>query len=158
MRGPPPKPTAQLKLAGSWRAKTRKGEPIVPLATPKPPDTITEGARQCWDELVKVIAPMRVLTSIDAMALAQLAEYLHQWREATDAIKKYGPVIVIKDNHGRSKGLRKSPYVAMQVEYGLMVRRLMSEFGMTPAARARITKQDETPEQTAMFSRNAATG
>jgi P27 family predicted phage terminase small subunit len=158
MRGPPPKPTAQLKLAGSWRAKTRKGEPIVAVAVPDPPPSISDDARKCWDELVAVIGPMRVLTTIDALALAQLAEYLARWRAATESIAKFGSVTIIKDDHGRVKGIKRSPYVQMQIEYGLMLRRMMSEFGMTPAARARITKQDETPQQSAMFSRNSATG
>jgi phage terminase small subunit len=61
----------------------------------------------------------------------------------------------IKDDAGKTIGLKKSPYVAMQLEYGLMVRRMMQEFGLTPSARSRLTQEHDTKQVEAIFSRKA---
>lgn len=158
MSGPPPKPTAQLRLAGSWRAAKRRKEPAVALGVPDPPDWLSDDARAAWGELATVLAPMRVVSPTDALSLAQLAEYLSRWKRATAALAKYGEVIPTKDDAGRVTGFRRSPYVAMQIEYGLMLRRLMSEFGMTPSARSRLTETNDQANTEALFSRKYKAG
>ena len=158
MSGPPPKPTAALRLAGSWRAKTRKGEPQLPLDTPMPPPWLGDDARAAWDEVMAAVMPMRVLTRSDGIVVAQLAEYLARWKKATAAIAKFGDVMPIKDENGQVRGLKRSPYVAMQIEYGMMLHRFMSEFGMSPASRSRLTQQNEQPNTEALFSRARKSG
>ena len=101
---------------------------------------------------------MRVLTRSDAIAVAQLAEYLARWKRATASIAKFGDVMPIKDERGQVRGLKRSPYVAMQIEYGMMLHRFMAEFGMSPAARARLTQPNEQPQTEALFSRTRKSG
>ena len=156
MPGLPPKPTAALRLSGSWRAKTRKNEPQLALKVPDPPSWVTGAAEECWHELAQAIAPMRVLTQADAIALGQLAEYLARWKQATAQISKFGEVIAMKDDGGKVIGFKRSPYVAMQLEYGLMIRRMMQEFGLTPSARARLTESNESKQVEAIFSRKVS--
>lgn len=155
MPGPPPKPTAALRLAGSWRAGTRKAEPTLPLRTPNPPPWLPTSALETWNELVATVAPLRVLTEADAIALAQLAAYLTRWKHATAQLDRLGDVLPVKDAAGTVIGFKRSPYVAMQLEYGLMIRRMMQEFGLTPSARSRLTQTHETQDVEAIFSRKA---
>lgn len=155
MPGPPPKPTASLRLSGSWRAKARKGEPDLPVVMPSKPDWLSEDAANRWQELVACIAPMRVLTEADALSLAHFAEYLARWHKATAALAKYGDVVPIKDEAGNLVGIKRSPWVGLQLDYGLMIRRYAQEFGMTPSARARLTGENVQAE-TATFSRSKA--
>ena len=155
MPGPPPKPTASLRLSGSWRAGKRQGEPALPIVMPKPPEWLDGPAREAWDELAAAVGPMRVLTNSDALALAQLAEYLARWKHATAQITRYGDVLPVKDDAGKTVSLKRSPYVAMQLEYGLMIRRMMQEFGLTPSARSRLTQEHDTKQVEAIFSRKA---
>jgi P27 family predicted phage terminase small subunit len=157
MAGPPPKPTAQLRLTGTWRGKKRQGEPKVDIAVPDAPDWLSDEAKAAWDELATVLAPMMVVSPSDAISLAQLAEYLAQWKKATAALKRYGEVMPTRDESGKIVGFRRSPWVAMQMEYGLMLRRLMAEFGMTPSARARLGNNAEDPKE-ALFSRKPKAG
>ena len=157
--GQPPTPTAMLRVAGSWRAKNRKGkEPDLALATPIKPPWISEGASVAWDEAVALLKPMRVLTKADGIALIQLAEYLYRWRKASEALTKLGDIIPVKDANGTVVGYRKSPYVSMQIEYGSMLRRLMSEFGLSPAARTRLTTINDQAQASNIFSRSKAIG
>jgi P27 family predicted phage terminase small subunit len=145
-----------MRLSGSWRASTRKNEPTLAVKVPDAPEWVNAAATESWHELAQAIAPMRVLTEADSIALGQLAEYLSRWKQATAQISKYGDVIAIKDDDGKMIGLKRSPYVAMQLEYGLMIRRMMQEFGLTPSARARLTATNETKQVEAIFSRKAS--
>lgn len=156
MRGPPPKPTQMLKLSGSWRANTRKGEPQTPLVTPDPPEWLSEDGNEAWKELIAVIEPMRVLTKSDGLALAQAAEYLAKWKRATAQVTRMGEVMPIRDNGGNIVGFKPSPFVAVQMQYGAMLHRFMLEFGLSPSARARLTGANETKETASFFSRRAA--
>lgn len=155
MPGPPPKPTQALRLSGSWRAKTRKGEPDLPIELPPKPDWLSTDAANHWQSLVDCIAPMRVLTKADALSLAHFAEYLARWHKATEALARYGDVLPVKDGNGQVVGMRKSPWVGLQLEYGVMIRRYAQEFGMTPSARARLTGENAETEATT-FSRSKA--
>jgi P27 family predicted phage terminase small subunit len=145
-----------MRLAGSWRAATRKGEPVLPIIVPQPPEWLEPPAREAWDELVRAIGPMRVLTDADAIGLGHLAEYLSRWKHATKQLARYGDVLPVKDDSGAIIGFKRSPYVAMQLEYGLMVRRMMQEFGLTPSARTRLTQEHDTKQVETIFSRKAA--
>jgi P27 family predicted phage terminase small subunit len=153
MPGPPPKPTPLLKLSGSWRAQKRKGEPTAPTGTPKPPKWLTPETLEAWQELVAAIEPMRVLTQSDALALAQAAEYLAKWKRMTAKVAQMGEVIAIRDAAGNVTGFRQSPFAALQMQYGGMLHRFMSEFGLSPSARARLTGATETQENTSFFTK-----
>ena len=155
MPGPPPKPTQSLRLSGSWRGKTRKGEPNLPLELPAKPDWLTPDAANHWQSLVECIGPMRVLTKADGLSLAQFAEYLARWHKATDMLNRYGDVLPVKDASGTTIGMRRSPWVGLQLDYGMMIRRYAQEFGMTPSARARLTGENGEAE-TSTFSRAKA--
>jgi P27 family predicted phage terminase small subunit len=108
-----------------------------------------------WNELIAAVGPMRVLTDADAIALGQLASYLTRWKHATAQLDRLGDVLPIKDAAGAVIGFKRSPYVAMQLEYGLMIRRMMQEFGLTPSARSRLTQEHDTKQVEAIFSRKA---
>lgn len=153
MPGPPPKPTAMLKLSGSWRAAARDQTEPKPLAGPPPrPDWLDEEGVAAWEHLVPILARMRVLTEADAMALSMLCEAWSRYRRATDMLAKHGDV------YQSGQTLRRSPYSAMQMELALIVRRMLSEFGLTPAARGRIVAlpEDKTIGKAGYFQKPQA--
>ena len=155
MPGPPPKPTAALRLAGSWRASTREREPVLPLVVPQPPTWLQTSAQEAWNDLIACIGPMRVLTNADALALAMFATYLAEWRTVTEMLNRYGEATVV-ERDGEVVEIKRSPYVKMQLDYGLMIRRFMQEFGLTPSARTRVAQTHEPDNVDAIFSRKAA--
>lgn len=158
MSGPPPKPTAQLKLSGSWRANTRKREPKLMTGLPVCPTWLSEEAREAWNELTAILLPMRVLTPSDSIALAQCAEYLARWKRVTASVNKFGEVFRINKEDGSFSHFKRSPYVTQQIEYGMMLNRMMSQFGLTPSARARVTTNDQEETINSIFSRKASAG
>ena len=156
MRGRTPKPVQLSKLSGDRRAMARN--PLeMPFAVPVSPAWLSDEAKNEWDEIVPVLARMRVISEADKIAIAQLADALSRWKHIGANIKKSGGYAhPIKDRNGVTVGLRRNPMVSMHIEYGLVVQKLLSQFGMTPSARARLT-EDGKEETDFIFSRIAAT-
>lgn len=138
-RGPPPKPTA-LKIlngnAGKHRLDGREPQPAV--GTPHCPEWMSEEARRVWKRLVPQLRAMKVLTLVDADALAIYCHTYARWRDAEDFISKHGTVYPIRDDHGRVKCMLQFPQVSIARNLLLVLRAYQQEFGMSPAARARV--------------------
>lgn len=153
MNGRPPKPQALAALSGDRR---RKGKGMdLPLAVPDVPDWLSEEAKTEWATVTHLLSTMRVVSEVDSIALAQLADYMAKWKTAAQQVSKIGMVVMIRDESGRVTGYRRNPFVTMHLEYGLMVQRLLSQFGMTPSARARLMN-GEAQATDNIFSRIAS--
>ena len=153
MRGRPAKPQALAALAGDRR---RRGKGLdLPIAAPNVPDWLSQEARDEWAVLAHLLSSMRVLSEVDGIALAQLADYLAKWKQAAQQVAKLGMVLPIRDASGTVVSFKRNPYVTMHLEYGLMVQRLLAQFGMTPSARARLMNGEAQATDT-IFSRIAS--
>ena len=153
MNGRPPKPQALASLSGDRR---RKGKGLdLPLAIPHVPDWLSEDAKTEWASLTHLLSTMRVISEVDCVALAQLSDFMAKWKRAAEQVSKIGMVIPIRDADGTVTGFRRNPYVTMHLEYGLMVQRLLAQFGMTPSARARLMN-GEAQATDNIFSRIAS--
>ena len=139
-RGPAPTPTAILKLRGSPRAtrRDRKDEPPGPPGRPDRPVWLDDQAREMWDHLVPLLEVMRVLTRIDGNALARYCRLWARWRKAESFIDSKGEMYPLKDNQGGVKCFVQWPQVGIANKLAQQLTRLEQEFGMTPAARARV--------------------
>jgi P27 family predicted phage terminase small subunit len=158
MPGPPRKPTPLLKLAGSTLAGNRDATEPKPSATAPPmPQWLDAEARAAWKQLVPILERMRVLTEADGLALAMLCNAWSRYRTASDRLDRYGDVYPVKGPDGELKMLRRSPYAALQMEHANTVRRLLAEFGLTPAARGRVVALPEsTNGKTSLFTKAQA--
>ena len=58
---------------------------------------------------------MRVLADVDAIALAQLADYLAKWKKAAEQVARLGLVLPIRDAGGTVVSFRRNPYVTMHL-------------------------------------------
>jgi P27 family predicted phage terminase small subunit len=144
MPGPPRKPTPLLKLSGSWLATDReKHEPKPAAKAPKMPPWLDAEGKKAWKELVPILERMRVLTEADGYALAMLCHAWSRYRISCDRLERFGDVYPVKGPNGELKMLRRSPYSSLQLEHALVVRRMLAEFGLTPAARGRLVSLPE---------------
>ncbi len=129
-----------------------------------------------WETMVRALEPMGVLTISDGPALAILAQAWAEWREAEATVAVRGayyetpmggstssssgeqqslPGCAPKDD--RAAGgvwIRAHPAVAVAANAWRRVASMLAEFGLTPAARARlqVAPQDE-PDAFAEFQR-----
>lgn len=153
MNGRPPKPQSLAVLSGNRR---RKGKGLdLPLAVPPVPAWLSDDAKAEWAEVTHLLSGMRVISDADAIALAQLADFMSKWKRAAEQVNKIGMVLPIRDAAGTVISFRRNPYVTMHLEYGLMVQRLLAQFGMTPSARARLVN-GEAQATDNIFSRIAS--
>ena len=97
------------------------------------PKGLTAAAQRAWPKIAEQLTEARILTKLDAQALATYCEMFARWRDACDKIETFGPVV--KTGQG---GLKLSPFWVAFVQSSAEMRRLLIEFGMTPAARARV--------------------
>lgn len=153
MRGRTPKPAILARLAGDRRA-LKKNSVELPFAIPVAPDWLSAEAKAEWDELTPMLARMRVMTEADKIALAQLADTIARWKYVGEKLK-HTYVLPVKDSSGEVVTFRRSPLVSIHMEYGLIIQKILIQFGLTPSARARLVNDEKTEIDT-VFSRRAA--
>ncbi len=152
-RGPQPTPTKVLKARGSWRGKTRHGEPEA-SGLPEPPGWLGEDARGIWNDAVERLTNMGVGRRIDSNAIARYATLLHRWVQCEQFIAKNGTTIPVKDDAGRVVGVKELPHVGRASRLADQLLKLEREFGMTPSARAALatdTGRSKEPDGIAGF-------
>lgn len=127
-RGPAPKPTALKKLQGNpGQRKLNESEPQPKLLTDaKCPTQITnEHAKGLWTYLAPKLCAHNLLTEIDLHAFESLCVTYGRWRHFEELV-----------------GSEKYPdkgWIAAARNYQLQFYRWCGEFGLTPAARSRLS-------------------
>ena len=135
MRGRKPKPTSVKILSGNPGKRALNHHEPKPLATvPECPSELNPAARTEWDRLVKDLAPLKMLTSLDRAALATYCQAYALWSEAIIAVHKFGAMVKSPSGYPM-----QSPYIAMANKQAEIMMRIASEFGFTPASRSRIS-------------------
>jgi len=139
--GRPRKPTALKLLAGNpgkRRLPDREPHPG-PLegALAEPPDWMPRAGRELWQRIVPRLARLGVATECDVEALELLCSSWSDWREAREVLEREGLSCEVETRGGRRVVAR--PEVAIAAAAAQRVTRLLSDFGLTPASRSRVT-------------------
>lgn len=133
-RGPAPKPAALKLVDGTQRSKINRAEPLPPDAAPAAPAGLSGQAREVWDKTVADLDAMKILSAVDAECISAYVAAVCSHRSAAAAIEADGGAIV----RGEDGACRPHPAVRVQEAAGRTMRHWAQEFGLTPAARARI--------------------
>ena len=137
MRGRQPTPTATLKLRGSWRAKTRKGEPAPKSGVPSPPAILDAEAGREWKRVLPQLKHMGLLTTADRAEFALYCQAWSDWCTAVKAIRQDGAVFTTPKGY-----VAKNPWVTIANEAWKRCHDAAQQFGFTPASRSRINVGD----------------
>jgi P27 family predicted phage terminase small subunit len=138
LRGPAPKPAKSLRLAGSELAAAReRAEPPSDEVLPECPAWLDDVGRAAWNDWLPRIAAMKIMSSGDRDALALMCDTWSRYLEARKRLSEEGEVIRVEGGDGRVT-VKRNPWSAVLAEHGDRLRRMMSEFGLTPVGRARI--------------------
>ncbi len=133
MPGPAPTPT-NLLAPDSPRRKLRLLEPKPQAGTAARPRWLSKGARVHWDDLVEQLAALGVLTQADGVALALLADAIADYVAASKDVQERGLLV-----DGRENTRVKNPSVQFKNEAHERIIKLGAQFGLTPAARCRLS-------------------
>jgi P27 family predicted phage terminase small subunit len=140
-RGRPPNPDALNYLRGD-PGKRRRFD-ITPQGSeglPEAPEYLCSVALAEWENIVPQLLSMGVLSRIDGSALANYCEAFARYRVASDYVTAEG----FTGTHYRHAA--KSV-----VDNQALVKAYLIEFGMTPAARARMRITPTKKEATSKF-------
>lgn len=141
MSGPPRKPQALKKAAGTYREDRHGGGLEVPVEKPKTPDHLDAISRETFDRLANRLEQLGVVSDLDAISLEMLAEAWEDYKAARAIIKKLGVTYESETATGTIR--RPNPEVAIMQEAWNRVYKLIQHFGLTPSSRARVGKSEE---------------
>lgn len=140
--GPKPKP-AHLKLLEGNPGKRAVGvEPRPEISVlPPPPDFLSIDARAEWDRVARQLHFLGLLTVVDVPSLSAYCQAYGRWVQAERAIAEMAKHdmltggLMIKTANGNAI---QNPLVGTANKAASDMVRYASEFGLTPAARARL--------------------
>ncbi len=145
-RGPPPKPSAQKKLEGTYRPDRAARNELVspPGAPPRPKLNKAAGAK--WDELLPILLDRGTLSVEDGVSLEQFCRFYAQWMTYQSAAEKdpvletmYGPKV------------NPAQDTALKLEQRLTA--LGDRLGLTASARSKVSvpEKPKAEDHTADF-------
>lgn len=141
------KPTALHKARGTYRPDRHgTAEPEPASATARVPRWAElEGeAEKCYRRLAPMLASMRVLTEADVTALVQLCRRYAEYMELREQVDDEGVTYVIEGRNGRQR--KTNPAVMVRDRAWADFQKGLTEFGLTPVSRSKITAAPE-PEK-----------
>ena len=117
-------------------------KPVRPAEPPDPPSFLTGYAAEEWGRISVEAYRLGLLTNLDIMALAAYCDAYERWRTAKEtiaAMAERDPILrglIVKTQSG---GAAPNPLVWIAAGAARDMVRFAGEFGMTPAARSRIS-------------------
>jgi P27 family predicted phage terminase small subunit len=134
-RGRKPTPTALNNLKGDPGKRRRQMvEPQPGAGIPECPAFLDDVAKAEWQATCEILGELGVLTKADRNALAMYCESWSRYCRATEQVRKFGDVILSP----KTKFPIPSPYQAIANKAMEQCHKLLTEFGLTPSARARL--------------------
>ena len=130
------KPSHLKAVTGTTRGKPAEATQAR-LSGTTPPAFVSDHARQHWPELADLLADMGVLGNGDLIALGLLCETLAEYLDARDTVAREGATYEATTEAGAVM-YRAHPAVAQRNDAARRVQSLLSEFGLTPSARAKV--------------------
>jgi P27 family predicted phage terminase small subunit len=143
MRGRKPKPTRIKVLSGNpGKRPLAKDDVKPPRALPRPPAILQNLARKEWWRIGRVLYEAGLLTQIDVPALVAYCQSYATWCEAQQEIRRSGTVI----KSGRGQPML-SPFLKVANIAWQQWTHILTEFGMTPSSRSRVTIANPAAEE-----------
>lgn len=150
MRGRKPKPKALKILYGNPGKRPLLDEPEPPLEIPEAPDHLDEIARKEWARITELLNQLGLIAQLDMAGVAAYCVCYSRWVDAERRVAKHGIIVLSPDK----KFPMKSPYLTVAESAMESMRKLLAEFGLTPASRSRIhLPQREDPDSLSEFAR-----
>lgn len=137
--GRKPIPSAIKKKRGTYRpSRAAKNEVQVTLGRPDMPEWIARDpvAREEWEHIAPILEQARVLSEPDK---AMLADYCAAHSLAVNATIRYMKEGIIPRRKRGAKMMHVHPMIRVAQEARTQAMRLGVEFGLSPAARSRVS-------------------
>lgn len=135
--GRPPKPTHMKILEGNpGKRPINKSEPKPKATIPPCPRHLSKEAKAEWRRISKELATLGLLTAIDRAALGGYCAAYARWAQAEEAMQAEDFKMVEVTDKGYS---HVNAWFIVANNSLKQMRAFLTEFGMTPSARSRVT-------------------
>jgi len=144
--GRPPRPTSLKVLEGTTRKdRANPAEPKPPPARTKeaPPRWLRASSRPWWNRIRPLLVQMQVMTGADPVALGLLCDALADYMAARQVVERKGRTFETQGDAGLM--VRRRPEVDIAADAWRRAKLMLTEFGLTPAARAKVSAADVGP-------------
>lgn len=144
--GRPPKPTRLKVLEGTVRKdRANPNEPKPPAAPRRAtaPPWLGKGARVWWNRIRPLLVQMQVMTGADPVALGLLCDALAEYMTARAVLQRKGTTYETNGPAGRL--IRRRPEWDIARDAWRRAKTMLTEFGLTPAARSKVAAGDVGP-------------
>lgn len=141
----PRKPTALKKIQGTIRKDRTKPDEWKPesVITFPVPDELNEWGSALWSELMEEFKNFQILARPDYGTLLILCNEYGTYMEADDLIKVQGLQVEVEiyNQRGEVVGTKTevNPMIKVRNESARNYQRMMTEFGLSPASRGKIS-------------------
>ena len=143
--GRKPTPSSLKLLQGNPGRRPLNPEEPTPLPRlPRPPGHLSEEARKEWRRAGRFLLNLGLVSDLDRAAFAAYCTAYGRWVEAEQALSTFG--VMLKSPSGFPV---QSPYLAVANRALEQMRSFLSEFGMSPASRTRVSGQAELLDDSA---------
>lgn len=143
--GRPRKPTRLKIVAGTaQKCRTNPAEPLPASDLPTAPEWLSVRASEIFMDIVKIIDGMRIASASDTAVLALAASRLEEVEICTATIEDGGRFFTSSlayDEAGRviAQQIKGHPAVAQRSEAMRHAQTLLTEFGLSPASRSKVS-------------------
>ncbi len=125
-------PVDDAPLAPGEVSAEQSAREVASLPVPQAPKHLGAAAREEWQRLAPIMVRQGLLRQLDLAAFEQRCEVYSRWRKAKAVVARKG---LTYEHNGL---YRKRPEVQIMAECERLMRQFDSEYGLTPAARARV--------------------
>ena len=141
-RGQKPKPRRLKIVEGNpGKRALNKNEPMPDVEKPVAPDVLSDAASVHWGTVVQQLYDAKIMTNLDIDALAMYCEAYARWVEANDKVRTEGTIVIAKSGYPM-----QSPWLSIANKAFDQMKAIMTEFGMTPSSRTRVSVQKDDPD------------
>lgn len=141
MAGRPPKPTALKKLGGNpGKRVLNKNEPTPKGKRPSCPKHLDGEARREWNRMAKQLFDLGLLTEVDRAALAAYCQAWARWVQAEEEMRAPDFKMITTTDSGYPV---VSPWMGIATMAMKQMKTFLTEFGMTPSSRSKVTRTVE---------------
>lgn len=140
MRGRKPVPTPLRLVSGNPGKRPLNAlEPKPRVTVPTCPAHLSPSAKSEWKRLAKLLHELGVISELDRAALAAYCQAYGRWVEAERKLKE--TPILLKTPAGY---VQPSPWLGIANKNLEMMHKFMSELGLSPVSRTRVTARPPT--------------
>lgn len=106
----------------------------------RPPTWLSKEGKSIFKKIVKELEVVDILANIDNYNLAILANSIEKYVECTRKLN-CDELTVTHINKRGFETTQKNPLISIQIQYTDVIKKLGSEFGLSPAARLKIIQE-----------------